>query len=81
MNDKDDFPEKSTKRATVLVAMILFAWAILIGLGAYLFGKNQDFRKPLVIIGVTLAFLIVWVASSLLRSVRLKRANRIGRGN
>lgn len=54
------------------VVAALFFWAALIGLGSYLFAETNDLRKPLIVVGVMLAFLTVWMASWYLRNAKTK---------
>ncbi len=68
--------DKATHRNTLLILLIaaaLVVWATLIGLGSYLFAEKTDLRKPLIVVGVMGAFLLIWMTSWMMRRVGLNR--------
>ena len=72
-HDSGDKSHRQRSLALAGVALALLAWAGLIGIGCFLFGENNDLRKPLIVGGVMSAFLAVWWCSLRLRRQKLKR--------
>lgn len=42
------------------IVLGLLAWGVVLGLGAYLFRGQHDYRKPLIIIGCVVLFIGFW---------------------
>ena len=58
-------------RLIVLIILGVLAWGTFHAVGAYYF--NHDIRRPLVVLGCTVAFLSFWLLMLRSRSRRLQR--------
>ena len=63
-----------TQRPILIIMAAVMLWGLLHALGAYLF--EHDFRKPLIVCGVMLAFLAAWAVLLANRGRNVRREHR-----
>lgn len=57
----DDSSRGAGNRKAVAAVMLgLAAWGLVLALGAFLFSREPDWRKPLIVVGCAAAFLAAW---------------------
>jgi uncharacterized membrane protein len=58
---------------TTWIMLAVLAWGMLLALGSYLFGGNHAVERAAIVLSVTVAFLLMWVAALAMRKRRLAR--------
>jgi len=55
------------------IMLAVLVWGALLALGSYLFGGNHAVERAVIVLGVTVAFLLMWVGALAMRRRRMER--------